>query len=144
MVDAKGGILSVTIAGANVPDCKLLAQTVADMIVGRPEGDKGPQHICLDKGYDNPSGRNAAQEAGYVTHIRKIGEEPATPAQKKAHPARRWVAERAGAWLNGCRAILIRWAKKSSSYLGLITLAIILLWYRRALRLGPLEFPQDI
>jgi putative transposase len=143
-VDAKGGILSVTVAGANRPDCKLLAQTVADLIVGRPEPEEGPQHICLDKGYDNPSGQSAAQDAGYVAHIRKIGEEPATEAQKKRHPARRWVVERAGAWLNGCRAILVRWAKKASNYLGLITLAIILLWYRRAIKLGPLEFPKDI
>jgi putative transposase len=144
LVDAKGGILSVTVQGANRPDCKMLAATIADLIVGRPEPEAGPQHICLDKGYDNPSGRNAAQEAGYVTHIRKIGEEPVTPAQKKRHPARRWVVERAGAWLNGCRAILVRWAKKASNYLGLITLAIILLWYRRAIRLGPLVFPKDI
>ena len=143
-MDAKGGILSVTVQGANTPDCKMLAQTVAELIVGRPEPGAGPQHICLDKGYDNPSGRTAAQEAGYVTHIRKIGEEPATEAQKKKHPARRWVVERAGAWLNGCRAILVRWAKKSSNYLGLIVLAIILLWYRRAIKLGPLEFPKDI
>lgn len=131
-------------AGANTPDCKLLAATVAALIVGRPDPDEGAQHICLDKGYDNPSGRSAAQDAGYVTHIRKIGEEPATPEQKKQHPARRWVVERAGAWLNGCRSILVRWAKKSSNYLGLITVAIILLWYRRALRLGPLQFPDEV
>lgn len=144
MVDAKGGILSVTVAGANVHDCKLLAPTIADMIVGRPEPAAGPQHLCLDKGYDNPSGRTAATEAGYVTHIRKIGEEPVTRAQKKKHPARRWVVERAGAWLNGCRAILVRWAKKSSNYLGLVTLAIILLWYRRAVRLASLKFPESV
>jgi putative transposase len=143
-VDAQGGILSVTVQGANVPDCKMLAATIAEVIVGRPDPEEGPQRLCLDKGYDNPSGRNAAHEAGYVTHLRKIGEEPVTAAQKKKHPARRWVVERAGAWLNGCRAILVRWAKKSSNYLGLITLAVILLWYRRARRLGPLEFPRNI
>lgn len=144
MVDAKGGILSVTVAGANVHDAKMLAETVAEMIVGRPEPEEGPQHICLDKGYDNPSGRTAAVQAGYVTHIRRIGEEPATPAQKKKNPARRWVVERAGAWLNGCRSILIRWAKKSSNYLGLIKVAIILLWYRRAVKLAPLKFPDAV
>lgn len=146
-MDAKGGILSVTVAGANTPDCKMLADTVAALIVGRPDpAEQGPrrQHICLDKGYDNPSGRTAAEEAGYVTHIRRIGEEPVTPEQKRKHPARRWVVERAGSWLNGCRAVLVRWAKKSSNYLGTITLAILLLWYRRAVKLGPLVFPKDI
>lgn len=116
----------------------MLAATVADMIVGRPDPEEGPQHLCLDKGYDNPSGRTAAEEAGYVTHIRRIGEERLDAKKRKKHPARRWVVERAGAWLNGCRAILVRWNKKSRNYLGLIQLAISLLWYRRATRLGPL------
>ena len=142
-MEGDGGPLGVTIAGANVHDAKLLEETIEAVVVDRPDPQKEEQNLCLDKGYDNPSGRNAAQEAGYVTHIRKIGEEPATPAQKKKHPARRWVVERAGAWLNGCRAILVRWAKKSSNYLGLITVAIILLWYRRAVKLGPLEFPKE-
>ena len=144
MVDAKGGILSVTVDGANRHDAKMLAQTIADTIVGRPDAQAEPQHICLDKGYDNPSGRTAATAAGYVTHIRRIGEEPVTPAQRKKHPARRWVVERAGAWLNGCRSILVRWAKKSSNYLGIIKLAIILLWYRRAVKLEPLKFPEAV
>ncbi|MCH7886223.1 MAG: IS5/IS1182 family transposase, partial [Planctomycetes bacterium] len=34
-------------------------------------------------------------------------------------------------WLSKCRAILVRYDKKSSNYLGLIQLACALLWYRR-------------
>jgi putative transposase len=144
MVEGKGGILSVTLDGANRHDAKMLAATVADIIVGRPDPEEGPQNLCLDKGYDNPSGRTAAQEAGYVTHIRKIGEKKLDSKKRKKHPARRWVVERAGAWLNGCRAILIRWNKKSSNYLGLIQLAISLLWYRRAVQLGPLTIQDGV
>ena len=51
---------------------------------------------------------------------------------------RAWFA-RPLAWLNRCRAILVRYAKKSSNYLGLIMIACILLWYRRAHRLGVLR-----
>jgi putative transposase len=54
------------------------------------------------------------------------------------------VVERAGAWLNKCRAILVRYNKRSSNYLGLIQLAVSLLWYRRAVRLGPLSFPEGV
>ena len=144
MVEGKGGILSVTLDGANRHDAKMLAATVADMIVGRPDPEEGPQHLCLDKGYDNPSGETAAREAGYVTHIRRIGEEKFDAKKQKKHPARRWVVERAGAWLNGCRAILVRWNKKSVNYLGLIQLAISLLWYRRAVQLGPLAMQDDV
>lgn len=136
--------MSVTLDGANRHDAKMLAATVADIIVGRPDPEDGPQNLCLDKGYDNPSGRTAAEEAGYVTHIRRIGEEKLDAQNKKKHPARRWVVERAGAWLNGCRAILIRWNKKSCNYLGLITLAISLLWYRRAVKLGPLTIQDGV
>jgi putative transposase len=144
IVEGKGGILSVSIAGANVHDAKLLAATVAEMIVGRPEPEEGPQNLCLDKGYDNPSGKAAAEGSGYTHHIRRIGEEKLDGKQRKKHPARRWVVERAGAWLNGCRAILIRWNKKSANYLGLIQLAASLLWYRRAVRLAPLAVPDEV
>ena len=39
---------------------------------------------------------------------------------------------------------LVRWNKKSSNYLGLITLAIGLLWYRRAVQLGPLTIQEGV
>lgn len=143
-MDGKGGVLGVTVAGANVHDAKMLAGTIADVVVGRPDPREEEQHLCLDKGFDNPSGRGAAEAEGYVHHIRRIGEGKPHGERRKEHPARRWVVERAGAWLNGCRAILVRWAKKSSNYLGLIQLAVCLLWYRRAIRLGPLTFPQDV
>jgi putative transposase len=144
LVDGKGGILSVSVAGANRHDAKMLACTIADMIVGRPEPEQGEQHLCLDKGYDNPSGREAAEAEGYRHHIRRIGEEKLDQKKHKKHRARRWVVERAGAWLNACRAILVRWAKKSENYLGLIQLAACLLWYRRAARLGSLSFPNEV
>lgn len=134
----------MSVAGANVHDAKLLALTIADLIVGRPDPEEGPQHLCLDKGYDNPSGRTAAQEAGYVEHIRRIGEEKLDSKSRKTHPARRWVVERAGAWLNKCRGILVRYNKKSANYLGLIQLAVSLLWYRRAIKLAPLAVPEDV
>lgn len=124
------------VSAANVHDTKLLAQTIADTIVGRPDARQGKQHLCLDKGYDNPTGEQAVHEAGYVPHIRRIGEEKLDEKQSKTHPARRWVAERCGAWLNGCRAILVRFATKSSNYLGQIMLACILLWYRRVFHAG--------
>jgi putative transposase len=46
-----------------------------------------------------------------------------------------WVVERTIAWLNRCRAILVRYEKRASNYLGLIQLACALLWFRRLHRL---------
>ena len=121
----------MVIEGANIHDAKLLAATIAAIVVERPDPDELAQQLSLDKGYDNPSGRQAAEQAGYTPHIRRIGEEKLDAAWKKRHPARRWVVERTLAWLSKCRAILIRYDKKAANYLGLIQLACALLWYRR-------------
>ena len=108
-------------------------------MVERPDPEEHEQHMCLDKGYDNPSGRQAVSDAKYTPHIRQIGEEKL--AAKDKHPdgkPRRWVVERTISWLNRCRAILVRYAKKGQNYLGLIQLACGLLWYRRLFRANAL------
>ncbi len=110
-----------------------MAQKTLDaVVVERPAPtDEAPQHLCLDKGYDNRGSRGIAEERGYVPHIRRIGEEKLDEAREKRYPARRWVVERTLAWLSKCRAILVRYEKKAANYLGLIKVACILLWYRR-------------
>jgi putative transposase len=105
-------------------------------VVERPDPRQCPQHLCLDKGYDNPSGRAVTAAAGYIPHIRRIGEEKLDRRGQRRYPARRWVVERSLAWLQKCRAILIRYDKKAENYLGLIQLACALLWYRRLYRLN--------
>jgi putative transposase len=136
IVEADGGPLGVVVAGANVHDTKLLAETIESIVVERPEPTAdAPQHLCLDKGYDNPTGHAAAQQNNYVPHIRRIGEEKFDEKKRKRHPARRWVVERTLAWLSKCRAILVRYANKSCNYLAIIQLACGLLWYRRQYRL---------
>ena len=79
------------------------------------------------------------QRYGYTPHIRRIGEEKKDAYAEKRYPARRWVVERTLGWLSKCRAILIRYEKKATNYLGLIKLACILLWYRRQHRLSLLR-----
>lgn len=139
IVEADGGPLGVVVAGANVHDTKLLRQTIDAMIVERPDPQTHEQHLCLDKGYDNPTGHATVKERGYTPHIRRIGEEKLDETKRKRHPARRWVVERTLAWLNWWRGILVRTAKKSSNYLGSIQLACILIWYRKLHRLTVLR-----
>lgn len=104
-------------------------------MVERPDPRDYEQHLCLDKGYDNPTGRLAAAQAGYLSSIRRIGEEKLDQAGNKSSPARRWVVERTFSWLQKCRGILIRWDKKAVNYRGLLQLACALLWYRRLYRI---------
>lgn len=63
LVDRDGGPLSLVVAGANVHDTKLLDMTLNGIVLERP--DTGTQHLCLDKGYDNPTGHDAVAAHGY-------------------------------------------------------------------------------
>ena len=129
LVDGAGGPLSVVVAGANVHDTKLLRPTLESIVVERPEG---AQNLCLDKGYDNPTGHGTVADAGYQPQIRRIGEEKLDqPGARRPTRRWRWVVERTLGWLSKCRAILVRYDKKPSNYLGLLQLACALIWYRR-------------
>jgi putative transposase len=136
LVERSGGPLGLEIEGANIHDTKLLALTIDAIVLERPDPARVPQHLCLDKAYDNPTGEAACRAAGYITHIRRIGEEKLNPSNPRRHPARRWVVERTLAWLSKCRAILVRYDKQPTNYRGLIQLACALLWCRRLQQLA--------
>lgn len=117
---------------ANWHDAACLEDLLDATVVACPEDQE--QNLCLDKGYDNPTGREAVAEHGYEPHIQAI-REPPSPRRPGRRKPRRWVVERTFAWLSKCRAILVRYDKHASNYLGLIQLACALLWYRRYWRL---------
>ncbi len=72
----------MVVAGANVRDTKVLKSTLESIVVDRPEGS---QNLCLDKGYDNPTGHRTVAEAGYQPQIRRIGEEKLDQSGEKTH-----------------------------------------------------------
>ena len=138
LVEGNGRPLAVAISGANIPDGKLLKATLDAVVVARPAPTtERPQHLCLDKGYDNAPAEAVVTGAGYVPHIKRIGEEKLDTAGEKTHPARRWVVERTFSWLANCRGILVRYDKLAARYLALIKLASGLLWFRRWYELDP-------
>jgi putative transposase len=138
IVEADGGPLGITVAGANVPDARLLEATIAAIVLERPPIEDGyDQHLCLDKGYDNEPGWGACIDHDYQPHIALIRDE--RPERPHEYKPRRWVVERTLSWLSMCRGILIRWEKKSANYLGLLKLACGLLWFRRYHRLANLR-----
>jgi len=135
LTEADGGPIAMVVKAANVHDSLLLQDALEGVIVEPPDPKLHPQHLCLDKGYSGAPCDATAKVFGYVPHVKQIGEEKLDKRGRKRHPARRWVVERTHGWLSKCRAILVRYAKKSSNYLGIIKLACILLWYRRLYRL---------
>ena len=99
--------------------------------------EPGPQHLCLDKGYDNGPSQPVPTERGYQASIRRIGEEKKDEQGEKTHPARRWVVERTFSWLSRRRGQTVRYDKRAERYLAMIKLAAGLLWVRRWYEIDP-------
>jgi len=128
--------LAVVVAGANVHDLKLAAPTLEAVVVERPAptGEQ-PQHLCLDAGYDYDRPRFAAEQRGYLTHIRPRGEERAHAGSRDPlKRRRRWVVERRHSWLNRARRLLVRWEKLARTYLAFVQLACALLCFQQCAR----------
>jgi putative transposase len=109
LTDGQGVPLGVVVAGANRHDMKLVTATLESILVKRPEA--GPQHICLDKGYDYPQVRELVELWGYTAHIRSPGEEKLEQAAIPGYRVRRWVVERTHSWLNRFRRLLTQWKR---------------------------------
>jgi putative transposase len=95
-VDGDGGPLGVVIAGANVLERRMPRATIEAIVVERPEPtEEQEQHLSLDGGYDNPTGREAAREA--KRSIRRIS----TAAGSRRRPVieRRVTSRGVGWWL---------------------------------------------
>jgi putative transposase len=128
--------LAVVVAGANGHDLKVAAPTLDAVVVERPTptGEQ-PQHLCLDAGYDYDLPRFAAEQRGYIPHIRPRGEERAsTGSRDPLKRPRRWVVERLHSWLNRSRRLLVRWEKLARTYLAFIQLACALLCFQQCAR----------
>ena len=121
VVEATGGPLGATIAGANVHDTKLLAATLEAIVVERPQPtEERPPHLCLDKGDDQPTGYDTVATYHYTPYIRRLGAATLDADGQKTDPARRWVVERTLAWWSTCRGLLVRDEKKAITFLGLL------------------------
>jgi putative transposase len=140
LVDRAGGPLAAVLAGANVPDFRLLAATLDALVPVRPAPTDGaPQELYADRGYDHWTCDAAAEARGYTVRIarRAGGWVPAAappPPDPPQYRARRWLVERTLAWLSKCRGLLVRYEKKAINHLGFLKVASILLWYRRQVR----------
>src|SRR5438067_1229950 len=92
LVEGAGGPLAVVLAGANVPDAHLLADTLDATIVARPEpAPEFEQHLALDRAYATPVGWEATVERDY---------EPHSPHNAGHDRRARSAIPRAGGWWN--------------------------------------------
>ncbi len=49
---------------------RLVAATLAGIVITRPDPEAVEQHACLDAGYDYDAVRTATRERGYTADIR--------------------------------------------------------------------------
>jgi len=133
LCEGHGLPLAIVVAGANVPDMKLAAPTLAALVVERPRPSaERPQHLCLDAGYDSDLPRFAAEQRNYRLHIRPRGADRANAGSPDPlKRPRRWVVERLHSWLNRSRRILVRWEQLERTYAAFLHLACALLCFQQ-------------
>jgi transposase len=132
ITDGAGVPLGIAIAGANRVDFKMARETILSIPVDRPRPTRsGAQGMCLDKGYDYDEVRSLLSEFKFTPHIRARGEEVKVIAGE-GKKARRWVVERAHSWMNRFRRILVRWEKKTETYLAMVHFALGIIAWRAA------------
>ena len=136
LTDGEGVPLALAISGANVPDMRLVTETLHRFAVRRPQPNERKQHFCGDKGYDYADVRAFLRRRGYTLHIPRRGEVKPKRRSHSRHPARRWVVERSHSWMNRYRRLLIRWEKKAANYEAFLHLACAWIAYRAAGVLG--------
>jgi transposase len=132
LIDGRGVPLAVAVEGANVPDQKLVAETLDAIPIARPEAAlRKPQHLCLDKGYAGKPVDREVRRRGYTPHVPRKANETPKPKHRTGK-ARRWKVERTHSWLNRARRLLIRWEKKVANYIGFLHLQFAIIALRSA------------
>jgi len=116
---------------------KLVEETLENIETKRPEPTrKKPHGLCMDKGYDYDEIRDLVEEFKFTAHIRSRGEEAIAIKHEAGFKARRWVVERTHSWLNRFRRILIRWEKRTDTYIAMLHFALGIVTWRATGLLG--------
>ena len=137
VVDGHGIPLGLLVASAQQAEIRLAEPTLATIHVsqrrGRPKSR--PKELVADKAYDSQPFRE---------RVRCRGVRPCIPHRRGKRPRRgrkpdlasyreRWRLERAFAWLQRFRRVLVRYERQAVVYQALVTLAAILVCLRRML-----------
>ena len=133
-MDGRGVPLSLVASGANVHDVKLLAPTLDQTVLPRPEPDtEHAQHLCADAGYQGGPALQAVAARNYQPHIKGRKQEAEAKREQPGWKARRWVVERSHSWFNRYRKLLVSFEKTEASYVALLSLAAALICWRQTI-----------
>jgi putative transposase len=133
LVDGRGVVLGVAVAGANKVDFQLLQETLDSTPANCPLApEDSEQGLWLDKGYDYDAIHGLVRENGYVPHSVPRDAEREWLATIPGYRARRWPVERTISWMNRFRRILVRWEKKVENDTAMVHLACAFIAFKQA------------
>ena len=133
LVDGRGVVLGIAVAGANRNDHRLVQATFDGSPTGCPAPPTGvEQGVWLDKGYDYDAVYGVVCQNGYIPHIVPRDTEREWLERIPGYRARRWPVERTHSWMHRFRRILVRWEKKAANYTALVHLVCAFIAFKQA------------
>ncbi len=142
IADEHGLPLAVEISAANVHDKRLLEHLVDK--IGPIRGRKGrprrrPDKLHGDKGYDYTDCRPALRARGIIHRIARKGIE----SSQRLGP-HRWKVERTIAWLDGFRALSVRYERKAAHFLAFVALGAAMTCYKALAKQADNPIPDEL
>lgn len=131
VTDSRGIPVAMNVSAANVPDCRMVDETLEALPQDFVADGNAAFNLCMDKGYDSKRVEREVRLRKIVPHIRRRGEPPLTGRYRGK--ARRWVVERCNSWHNRFRGLQVRWERSSVNYRGLVLLGSALIAVQQAL-----------
>ena len=135
VVDGHGTPIGLLVASAQRAEIKLAEPTLATICVptrwGRPK--TRPKELVADKAYDSQPFRERLRCRGIrpcIPHRRGRRPRPGRKAELAGY-RERWHVERTFAWFGTFRRVLLRYERQVAMYLGLVTIAAIVVSLRR-------------
>ena len=129
LVDGRGVPLSLVVTGANRYDVTQLQLVIEEIILDCPQNIV--QHLCADKGYDGKSALQIIVSNGYVPHVKTRGQKIQEKKRNPTWKARRWVVAVSHSWFNRFRKILVRYEKRTDTYMALLHMAAAIIACRK-------------
>ncbi|UJS16544.1 MAG: IS5 family transposase [Candidatus Jettenia sp.] len=132
LVDGKGTPIGIRVDSASPSEVKLLVPTLSTLHLKIGQ----IKRLIADKSYDSNAIRRMLKDKGI---------EPIIPARKNNRKAtnqdgrklrryrRRWIVERATAWLQNFRRLVVRYERSVSIYIALVHMTCALIVLKRVL-----------
>jgi transposase len=132
LVDGNGIPLALTIRSAQQSEMKLALEVVC-------QAKRRPRRVGADRGYDWKVLRQELRKRHITPYIPKRqgwknSKKYPMSNRLKYWYKKRWVVECSFAWLQNYRKLTVRWERSTTTYAGLMHLALVMLCLGRVLK----------